>query len=91
MRPSPGFFYPADLERFIRESGMIDVSGLNLRSNDSDEGRPRKAGISPGPHSLTIRNSSIARNSLFGFLRLIRKARRAKFTAATRRVKRDEI
>jgi hypothetical protein len=32
MRPSPGFFYPTDLERFIRESRKIDVCGLNRRS-----------------------------------------------------------
>jgi hypothetical protein len=32
MRPSPGFFYPTDLERFIRESRKIDFCGLSRRS-----------------------------------------------------------
>jgi hypothetical protein len=32
MPPSPGFFYPADLKRFIRESGKIDIGALYGRS-----------------------------------------------------------
>jgi hypothetical protein len=32
MRPTPGFFYPADLKRFIRESRKIDISGVSHRS-----------------------------------------------------------
>jgi hypothetical protein len=52
---------------------------LELSLDDSDEGYLRNAGSSPLPHTLTILNSSIARNSLFGFLRLICKACRAMF------------
>jgi len=44
MRPSPGFFYPTDLERFIRESIKIDVSDFKPSFDDSDEGHLRNAG-----------------------------------------------
>jgi hypothetical protein len=77
MRPPSGFFYPTDLKRFIRESRKIENRELSL--DDSDEGYLRNAGSSPLPHTLTVLNSSIARNSLFGFLRLICKACRAMF------------